>query len=336
MSTLRLIHSSNGAQSGNNNVSIDDSELLDAYSNAVSSAAERISPAVVYIEAERTVKGPRGAHKAKGSGSGFVFTPDGFIFTNSHVIHDSINISVSLADGRTAPARLVGEDPDTDLAVIQIYAPTLVPAILGDSQSLKPGQLVIAVGNPYGFQYTVTAGVVSALGRSMRSESGRLIDNIIQTDASLNPGNSGGPLVNSRGEVIGVNTAVILPAQGICFAVPINTAKFVVPMLLAEGKVRRGYLGIGAQNIQLNRKFVRFHELSKESAILVISVETGSPAKDANIREGDALISFNGKHLGSVDDLHACLTRIRDGQMVKLGLIRYGERLEIDVLPEMR
>jgi len=259
-----------------------DDELLDAYSQTVSQVAEKVSPSVVNIEVRQRLRGQprtRGLQETHGNGSGFIFTSDGFILTNSHVVHNATQLEVTLADGRRFQAHPVGDDPETDLAVIQIHAPNLIPARLGDSQVIRAGQLAIAIGNPYGFQCSVTAGVVSALGRSLRASSGRLIDNVIQTDAALNPGNSGGPLVNSRAEVIGVNTATIMPAQGICFAIAINTAKFVAGSLMRDGRIRRSYIGVAGQNVPLHRRLVRFHTLPIESGVLVVSTEPDSPAK---------------------------------------------------------
>ncbi|MBD2338799.1 trypsin-like peptidase domain-containing protein [Calothrix sp. FACHB-156] len=290
-----------------------DEQLLDAYSQAVISVVEKVSPAVVNIDVQ---KSPRGrsryyqsfAPEVRGNGSGFIFTPDGYILTNAHVVEDASKIEVTLSDGRTYAAQLIGSDPDTDLAVIRIHAPNLVAARLGDSQSLRVGQLAIAIGHPYGFQTTVTTGVISALGRSIRSNSGKLIENIIQTDAALNPGNSGGPLVTSYGEVIGINTAIVVSAQGICFAVPINTAKIVIPALMKGGKVRRGYIGIGGQNVQISQRISLFHELTGDTGIFVMYIEPNSPASKAGLQEGDVIMGFNNQQLTSIDDLQRLLT----------------------------
>jgi S1-C subfamily serine protease len=316
----------------------EDLALLDAYSRAVVAASERVSPSVVNIEvhkeARSTPSDPRRPRAQQGSGSGLVFTGDGFILTNSHVVHDAQSIDVSLPDGRRARADLVGDDPDTDLAVVRISAPNVVPVTLGDSQALKVGQLVIAVGNPYGFQTTVTAGIVSALGRSLRSNSGRLIDDVIQTDAALNPGNSGGPLATSRGDVIGVNTAVILPAQGLCFAIAINTARLVAGLLMRDGHVRRAYLGIGGQTVPLHRRVVRFHNLEAEGGIFVSSVETGSPAARAGVREGDILVSFAGEAVSGVDDLVRLLTRRQFAASVPVTVLRGDQKLVLSIMPQ--
>jgi len=312
-----------------------DSALLDAYSSAVIGASEKISPSVVKIDvaqAGRSRSGEPG--ERQGGGSGFVFTPDGLILTNSHVVHDATRIQVSFSDGHRFPAHTIADDPATDLAVIRIDAPQIVAAPLGDSQKLRVGQLAIAIGNPYGFQYTVTAGVVSALGRSLRSYSGRLIDDVIQTDASLNPGNSGGPLVSSDGQVIGVNTATIMGAQGLCFAIGINTAKFVAGRLLRDGRIRRAYIGVEAQTAPLHRRLVRFYDLPQESGVIVSAVTPGSPAQRAGLREGDVIVALDGKPVAGVDDLHRLLTDAHVGVSSSLTVLRWTEKLELQVVPE--
>lgn len=313
-----------------------DASLFDAYSAAVTNAVERISPSVVNIEVHQKAGRSRSGEprERQGGGSGFVFTPDGLVLTNSHVVHDSSRIVVTMIDGRRMPASLIGEDPASDLAVIRVDEPGLVAATLGDSQQLRVGQIAIAIGAPYGFQSTVTAGVVSALGRSLRSYSGRLIDDVIQTDASLNPGNSGGPLVDSLGRVIGVNTATILPAQGICFAIGINTAKFVASRLLRDGRIRRSYIGVSAQTVPVHRRVVRFYDLPKEMGALVLSVEENSPAKRAGLREGDIVVALEGQPIAGVDDLHRLLTEVRVGVSSTLTVLRYTDKLQLKVVPE--
>jgi S1-C subfamily serine protease len=304
-----------------------DDALLDAYSKAVIHAADEVGPSVINIE----VRGRQG--ERRGSGSGFVITPDGFALTNSHVVHKAEKIEVILADGRRPDAHVVGDDPDTDLAVIRVYAPNLRPAKLGESGKVRVGQVAIAIGNPYGFQCTVTAGVVSALGRSFRANTGRLMDDILQTDAALNPGNSGGPLVNSRGEVIGVNTAVILPAQGICFAIGIDTAKHVAGWLIKDGRIRRSYIGLGGQNVPLHRRLTRFFHLPVTSGVLVISVTSGSPGERAGLREGDVVIDFDGHPVPSIDALHKLLNSDRIGRTSPITVIRGTEKLTFEVTP---
>lgn len=312
-----------------------DGDLLDAYSRTVSRVVKQVSPSVLNIEIRKTVPGRAGRpHEAHGGGSGFVFTPDGFILTNSHVVHGADRIDVMLADGSRYQARLIGDDPETDLAVIRVDdGSDFVPAVLGDSGSLLVGQVAIAIGNPYGFQTTVTAGVISATARSMRSQSGRLIDNVIQTDAALNPGNSGGPLVNSAGEVIGVNTAVILPAQGICFAIPVNTAKWVAARLIRDGRIRRSYIGVGGQNVPLHRRVIRYYKLPNRGGVLVLGVEPDSPAARAGLRDGDTIIGFDQAVIESIDDLQRLLTEDRCGQSCTLHVIRHTEKLELRVTP---
>src|SRR5213595_1187795 len=304
----------------------DDIALLDDYSRTIVSAVDRVTPSVVNIESR--ANGSRG-----GSGSGFIIAPDGFILSNSHVVHGAREIVVNLSDGRESRAQLVGDDPDTDLAVIRIDAAQLSHVRLADSETLRVGQIAIAIGNPLGFQASVTAGVISALGRSMHAQSGRLIDNIVQTDAALNPGNSGGPLVNSAGEVVGVNTAMIRPAQGICFAIASNTARLVAGWLIRDGRIRRGYIGVAGQNVPIHRRIIRFYRLPLETGVLVVSIEKNSPAERAGLREGDLIVAFNGLPIGSVHDLHKILVGEQIGVSASLTVIRHTEKLELSILP---
>lgn len=331
--TLELILNNNSSAARNTYplTQQNDFELLDSYSKAVISAAELVSPSVVNIEIKQRTKSKK---EIGGSGSGFIFTPDGLIFTNSHVVHNASEIKVTLPDGRSFIADLIGDDPDTDLAVVRISGNEISAAELGDSQNIRVGQLVIAIGNPYGFQYSVTAGVISALGRSFRSMNGRLIDNIIQTDAALNPGNSGGPLINTRGEVIGVNTAIIPQAQGICFATSINTAKIVAVQLINEGRVRRSYIGVAGQNIPIHRRIVRYHKLSEEQGVFVISVEKNSPAERAGLMEGDIILSYRDTNIKSIDDLHKLLTDKEVGIESDLRILRRTEIKTLKITPE--
>jgi S1-C subfamily serine protease len=309
----------------------EDDELLDTYSKVVTTAVDRIAPSVLKIDVTMPARGRQ--PERQGSGSGFIFTPDGFALTNSHVVHGAGKINVSLADGRRVVATVVGEDSHTDLAVIRVDAPNLVPAALGDSQAIRAGQIAIAIGSPYGFQASVTAGVVSGLGRSLPARSGRLIDDVIQTDAALNPGNSGGPLLNSRGEVIGVNTAIIQSAQGICFAIAINTAKLIAARLMRDGRVRRSYVGIAGQTVPLLRRVVRYFGLGTETAVFVVSVEHGSPAERGGLREGDLVVAFGEQPVRGIDDLLKLLTEDRVGIPVPLTIIRGSERLTLSVTP---
>ncbi len=318
-----------------------DLALLDAYSRAVVAAVEMVGPSVVKIaagDAESAARTERPAARrrppAAGTGSGFVFTPDGLILTNSHVVEGTRTVEVTLADGRNLRADVLGTDPDTDLAVVRVSAVDLVVASLGDSTRLRPGQLVIAIGNPYGFEHTVTTGVVSALGRAFRARTGRLMENLIQTDAALNPGNSGGPLVTSAGEVIGVNTAVILGGQGISFAIAIDTAKRVVSDLIAHGRVRRSYIGIAGQDTRIPRNLARTLDLASASGVLVMSVVAGAPAGRAGVREGDLIVEAAGASIQRVDDLHRMLTERQIGRTVPLVVIRDATRLELHVTPQ--
>jgi len=320
-----------------------DLEVLDAYSAAVTKVVELISPSVVKIDVSHHVtrrgfggrrrERVQGSEQVTGSGSGVIFTPDGFILTNSHVIHGAASINVRLADGREFKALLIGDDPYTDLAVIRITADDLPSATLGDSQAIRIGQLVIAVGNPYGFQATVTAGVVSALGRSLRVGGGRLIDNVIQTDAALNPGNSGGPLVNSRGDVIGINTAAIPWAQGICFSIPVNTAKLIASRLISDGKISRAYLGIGGQVVDVSRAALREHQLPGTRGVMVSQVEYQGPSQRAGLQEGDVIVEFDTHRIESIDDLHRHLTHEAIGKETTLTVLRLEKKLFFKLVP---
>ena len=305
----------------------DDQDLLDAYSRAVIDAVDAVGPAVASIEA-----GPA-------RGSGFIFTPDGLLLTNSHVVGSAVPLRVSLADGRSFRGDVIGDDPETDLAVLRLDAPpagTSAPlpwATLGDSRTVRVGQVAIAIGNPYGFQHTVTSGIVSALGRSLRSRTGRLMDDIIQSDAPLNPGNSGGPLVTTRGEVIGVNTAMIQGAQALSFAIGSNTVRFVAARLIRDGCVRRSYVGLGGQNVVVPRTLARAHRIAAASGILVTSVEPGSPAANAGFRERDIVLAFAGTPVTGVDGLHRLLTEDRIGVPAAVVVLRKGARRQLVVVP---
>jgi S1-C subfamily serine protease len=313
---------------------VGDLELLDAYSRAVIDAVERVGAAVVNVEARGGAAEPRARRSSVGgAGSGFVFTPDGLILTNSHVVSAGTDVSVSLTDGRVVSADIVGDDPHTDLAVLRVTAPDLIAAPLGNSATLRAGQVVIAIGNPFGFQHTVTTGVVSALGRTLRARTVRLMENLIQTDAALNPGNSGGPLVTSRGEVVGVNTAVILGGQGIAFAVPINTATWVISCLLKDGRVRRSYLGVAGQDVAIPRRLVREHTLPHERGMSLTAVTPKSPADEAGLRAGDLLIDFGGVPIGGADDLVRLLTDATIGIATPIRVLRHGAPRRLIVIP---
>ncbi len=305
--------------------------LLDAYSRAVVGAVQRVSPAVVHIQVKQQARG----RQAEGAGSGFLFTPDGFILTNSHVVHGAFEVFVTTEAGDRYPAEFVGDDPDTDLAVVR-GSGSASSAPLGSSRKLTVGQLVIAIGNPLGFQHTVTSGVVSALGRTMRSRSGHLIDGVIQTDAALNPGNSGGPLVDSQGQVVGVNTATIMGAQGICFAIGADTAEFVASRLIRDGRVKRSYIGVMGQGVPLHRRIVRYYDLPVESGLLLVNVVEGSAAQVAGLRERDVIIRFAGHSVAGVDDLHRLLTDERNGRPCEVELIRGTQLLRLTVMPRSR
>jgi S1-C subfamily serine protease len=298
-----------------------DDELLDAYSQAVIGAVETVGPAVVNVH-----RGDAGA------GSGVIFTPDGLVLTNHHVVHGAPRVEVILPDGRTMRTDVIGQDAATDLAVLRMDA-TVPWARFGDSRRLRVGQVAIAIGNPYGFQHSVTSGVISALGRSLRSQSGRLIDDIIQTDASLNPGNSGGPLVTTRGEVVGINTAMIRPAQGLCFAIGINTARFVASRLIRDGRIRRAYIGIAGQNVDVPRALARANQLAISTAVRVGSIEPNSPSARAGLEKGDIVYAMGGAAVAGIDDLHRILNEERINTAVEVSLIRKGERRTLSLTP---
>lgn len=307
-------------------VSFGDEALIDAYSSAVSGAVEAAHPAVVHIEV-------RSGGAAGGSGSGFFISPDGYLLTNSHVVHGAKEMRVFLGDGRKLSADVIGDDPDTDLAVLRVSAEELSHLPLADSTAVRPGQIAIAIGSPMGFQQTVTAGIVSGLGRSLRGASGRLIDNVIQTDAALNPGNSGGPLVNTRAEVIGVNTAIIRPAQGICFAIASNTARWVAAWLIKEGRIRRSFIGLGGQTVPLLRKLIHHHRLAQESGVMVASLEPGSPADRAGLVAGDIVLSLDGVATPAVDSLQKLLTSDRIGERAIVAFLRGVELRRHAIIP---
>ena len=299
----------------------DDRDLLDAYSSAVVSAVDLVGPAVVRVERDR------------GGGSGVVIAPDGFVLTNSHVVHDARHLAVTLPDGHELRADVVGDDPHTDLAVLRVAGTSLPCAILGDSRRLRVGQMAIAIGNPYGFHHSATAGIVSGLGRSLRARSGRLIDDVIQTDAALNPGNSGGALVTSRGEVVGINTATIMPAQGLCFAVASTTARWVATRLMSDGRIRRSHIGVAGQNAPVPRDHARANGLAVTSGVLVLSVERDSPASRAGVAGGDVIVSLGEQAVAGVDDLHRYLTQERIGVSLPLTVLRRGRRIRLTISP---
>jgi S1-C subfamily serine protease len=304
---------------------IDEAALFDAYSHAVIGAAERVGPAVAHLEVELAGR--------RGTGSGFAFTPDGLLLTNSHVVHGARAIRATFADGTSRDADLIGDDPHTDTAVLRVGAANLPGVTLGSSRAVRVGQLAIAIGNPYGFQHTVTAGVVSALGRSLRTQSGRLVDDVLQTDAALNPGNSGGPLVDARGAVIGVNTAIIPMAQGICFATAIDTVKWVAVQLLRDGRVRRGYLGIAGATVALPRRIARHFELANARAVRVESLEPGAPGARAGLEPGDLVVAFDGAAVEGIDALHRLLTVERIGKPVTITVLRGTRKLDLRIVP---
>src|SRR5437899_30593 len=316
-----------GDSASESSAAAEDIALLDAYSRAVIGAVDRVGPAVLHLQIT-------GANdRVNGSGSGVVFTPDAYVLTNSHVVSGARKVQATFPDGRSLGANLVGDDPDTDLAVLRLDGETPAFARLGDSRRLRVGQLVVAIGNPFGFQCTVTAGVVSALGRSLRTRSGRLIDSVIQTDAALNPGNSGGPLVTASGEVVGINTAIIGMAQGICFSISASTVEFVAARLIRDGRVRRCYIGVAGQNVPLPRRIVRFHGLTRETGVRIQSTAPDGAARAAGLTSGDIIVAVDGIAVGDVDELHRLMTEDRVGKPVPITVLRLAQKLEIVVTP---
>ncbi len=313
---------------------LDDSDLLDSYSHAVTRAVERVSGSLVKIDVQSKRRESRQSHE--GSGSGFVFTPDGLILTNSHVVHQAAKISLIFTDGSRSGAVLIGEDRDTDIAVLRTEHAVFSPAPLGISKRLRIGQIAIAVGNPFGFQFSVTAGVVSALGRSMRAVSGRMMEEIIQTDAPLNPGNSGGPLLDSTGCVIGVNTATILGAQGLSFAVGIDTAKYVVAQILQHGRVRRSSIGIAAQNVPIPRRLVYEYKLPLSSGVMATALTPHGAASSAGMEPGDVMVGFATQPIGGIDDLHRLLTTERAGKPQNVSVLRGVALKHLMIVPRER
>ena len=309
-----------------------DAPLLDAYSEAVAGAVAKAHAAVVHVEVRaRDPRAPEAV--AGGSGSGFFISPDGYILTNSHVVHGADELRVFLADGRRLAAEVVGDDPETDLAILRAGGGDFTHLTFGNSDQVRPGHIAIALGSPMGFQQTVTAGIVSGLGRSLRSATGRLIDDIIQTDAALNPGNSGGPLIDTRGEVIGVNTAIIRPAQGLCLAIASNLARWVAGWLIKERRIRRSFIGVSGQNVPLLRTLVRHYHLPAETGVMVVSMEPGSPAAGAGLQEGDIIVAFAGQPVPAVDALHKQLTAEHIGHSRPLTILRHTERLALPITP---
>jgi S1-C subfamily serine protease len=319
--------------SGSGHVDSQDEELLDAYSNAVMGVVEAVSPSVVHVQ----VRGNRRGQAAQGSGSGTVLSPDGLVLTNNHVVEGATSIELALADSRRMPARILGRDPDTDIAVLRAETRDSLPAArLGNSKRVKPGQVAIAIGNPFGFESTVTAGIVSAVGRSLRAQNGRLIGDVIQTDAALNPGNSGGPLVNSRGEVIGVNTAVIMGAQGICFSVAANTAQLVMTQILQHGRVRRARLGIAGDQVQLPQRLRVKAGLTQEAGVRVVEVQAGGPAAAAGLEPGDVILGIDGETVTGIDDIARVLDGSKIDKRVSARVLRDGAIVTLSIVPTER